>query len=402
MPVYLWKGVNSYGDKRSGQYEAPDEASVHAYLKKLRITPTKVKEKPKDLLEGISLFEKKVTGRDVVIFTRQLSTMIDAGLPLVQSLDILANQQDNPTFKKILREIRTDVEAGSTFADAMKKHPKIFDNLYCNMIEAGEIGGILDTILARLALFMEKAMTLKKKVKGAMTYPIICLGIAIIILAVILIWVVPVFEKMFHDFGSALPAPTQMVVNMSNFVKHNIMYMIFVMVALVFVFKKIYATEKGRIKIDAMLLKMPVFGELVLKVAVAKFTRTLGTMLQSGVPILEALNVVGRTAGNKIIEIAVFRVADSISEGRAIAEPLEETGVFPSMVVQMISVGESTGALDAMLNKIADFYDEEVDQAVENLTSMIEPFMMVFLGGMIGGLVVSMYLPIFNLGSVVS
>jgi type IV pilus assembly protein PilC len=270
------------------------------------------------------------------------------------------------------------------------------------MIEAGELGGILDTILGRLALFMEKSMALKKKVKGAMTYPIICLGIAIIILAVILIWVVPVFEKMFHDFGAALPAPTQLVVNMSNFVKGNIMYIIFVIVALVFLVKKIYATEKGRIKIDAMLIKLPVFGELILKVAVAKFTRTLGTMLQSGVPILEALNVVGRTAGNKVIEIAVFRVADSISEGRAIAEPLEETGVFPSMVVQMINVGESTGALDAMLNKIADFYDEEVDQAVENLTSMIEPFMMVFLGGMIGGLVVSMYLPIFQLGSVVS
>jgi len=402
MPIYIWKGVNSYGDKRSGQYEAPDEASVHAYLKKLRITPTKIKEKPKDLLEGISFFEKKVTGRDVVIFTRQLSTMIDAGLPLVQSLDILANQQENPTFKKILREIRVDVETGSTFADAMKKHPKVFDNLYCNMIEAGELGGILDTILSRLAVFMEKAMTLKKKVKGAMTYPIICLGIAIIILAVILIWVVPVFEKMFRDFGAALPGPTQMVVNMSNFVKGNIMYMVFVAVALVFLVKKIYATEKGRIKIDAMLLKLPVFGELVLKVAVAKFTRTLGTMLQSGVPILEALNVVARTAGNKIIEISVFRVADSISEGRAIAEPLEETGVFPTMVVQMINVGESTGALDDMLNKIADFYDEEVDQAVENLTSMIEPFMMVFLGGMIGGLVVSMYLPIFQLGSVVS
>ena len=402
MPIYIWKGVNSYGDKRSGQYEAPDEASVHAYLKKLRITPTKVKEKPKDLLEGISFFEKKVTGRDVVIFTRQLSTMIDAGLPLVQSLDILANQQENPTFKKILREIRVDVETGSTFADAMKKHPKVFDNLYCNMVEAGEIGGILDTILSRLALFMEKTMALKKKVKGAMTYPIICLGIAIIILAVILIWVVPVFEKMFRDFGAALPAPTQLVVNMSNFVKGNIMYMIFVVVALVFLVKKIYATEKGRIKIDAMMLKLPVFGELILKVAVAKFTRTLGTMLQSGVPILEALNVVARTAGNKIIEISVFRVADSISEGRAIAEPLEETGVFPTMVVQMINVGESTGALDAMLNKIADFYDEEVDQAVENLTSMIEPFMMVFLGGMIGGLVVSMYLPIFQLGSVVS
>ncbi len=401
MPIFLWKGVNSYGDKRSGQHEAPDEASVHSYLKKLRITPSKIKQKPKDIFEGIALFQPKVTGRDVVIFTRQMSTMIDAGLPLVQSLDILANQQENPAFKKVLREIKTDVETGTTFADAMKKHPKMFDNLFCNMIEAGEIGGILDTILARLAVFMEKAMTLKKKVKGALTYPVICLGIAIIILAVILIWVVPVFEKMFADFGAALPVPTQLVVNLSNFVKSNIMYMIFIVVAIVFVFKKIYATDKGKTKVDAMLLKAPVFGDLILKVAVSKFTRTLGTMLQSGVPILEALNVVARTAGNKVIEIAVFRVADSISEGRAIAEPLEETGVFPTMVVQMINVGESTGALDAMLSKIADFYDEEVDQSVENLTAMIEPFMMVFLGGMIGGLVVAMYLPIFKLGSVV-
>jgi len=401
MPIYFWKGKNSYGDKRSGQYEAHDEASVHAYLKKLRITPTSVKEKPKDILEGIPFFQPKVTGRDVVIFTRQLSTMIDAGLPLVQSLEILANQQENPTFKKVLREIKTDVETGTTFADGMKKHPHIFDNLFCNMIEAGELGGILDTILSRLAEFMEKAMTLKKKVKGAFTYPVICLCIAVVILGVILIFVVPTFEKMFADFGAALPVPTQIVVAMSNFVKSNIIYLIGFIMMVIFAFKKFYKTDLGERKIDAMSLKAPVFGELILKVSVAKFTRTLGTMLQSGVPILEALNVVAKTAGNRTIETAVFRVADSISEGRSIAEPLEETGIFPNMVVQMISVGESTGALDAMLTKIADFYDEEVDQAVENLTAMIEPFMMVFLGGMIGGLVVSMYLPIFQMGQVV-
>ena len=328
--------------------------------------------------------------------------MIDAGLPLVQSLEILGDQQENVTFKKVLVEIRTDVETGNTFADAMKKHPKIFNNLYCNMIDAGEVGGILDTILNRLAIFMEKNMLLTKKVKGALTYPLICLCISIVILAVILIFVVPVFDKMFADFGASLPALTQMVVNMSNAVQHYFVFILLGAGFVVFVLKKIYSTEKGRIKGDALLLKLPVFGTLIKKVAVAKFTRTLSTMLQSGVPILESLNVVGRTAGNKIIEIAIFRVADAISEGRTIAEPLEETGVFPSMVIQMINVGESTGALDTMLEKIADFYDEEVDQAVENMTAMIEPFMMVFLGGMIGTLVVSMYLPIFKMGSVVN
>ena len=402
MPNYIWKGKNSYGEKRKGKMDMPNEASVHAHLKKMRITPSLVKEAQKDIFENISFFQPKVTTKDIVIFTRQLSTMIDAGLPLVQSLEILGDQQENVTFKKILVDIRRDVETGNTFADAMKKHPKIFNNLYCNMIDAGEVGGILDTILNRLAIFMEKNMVLTKKVKGALTYPLICLCISIVILAVILIFVVPVFDKMFADFGSSLPALTQMVVNMSNAVQHYFVFIVLGAGFVVFVLKKIYSTEKGRIKGDALLLKLPVFGTLINKVAVAKFTRTLSTMLQSGVPILESLNVVGRTAGNKIIEIAIFRVADAISEGRTIAEPLEETGVFPSMVIQMINVGESTGALDTMLEKIADFYDEEVDQAVENMTAMIEPFMMVFLGGMIGTLVVSMYLPIFKMGSVVN
>jgi type IV pilus assembly protein PilC len=401
MPVYLWKGKNSYGDKRSGKYEAHDEAAAYAYLKKIRITPSVVKEQPKDILAGISLFQPKVTGRDVVIFTRQLSTMIDAGLPLVQSLDILANQQDNPTLKKVLRAIKADVETGTTFADGMKKHPQVFDTLFCNMIEAGEIGGILDIILSRLAEFMEKAMNLKKRVKGAFTYPVICLGISVVILGVILVFVVPTFETMFKDFGAALPVPTQIVVAMSNFVKSNLIYGIVGAMLASFLFKKYKSTDKGEQNIDALSLKMPVFGDLIMKVSVAKFTRTLGTMLESGVPILEALNVVAKTAGNRVIETAVNRVSASISEGRSIAEPLDETGIFPPMVVQMISVGEATGALDAMLSKIADFYDEEVDQAVDNMTAMIEPFMMVFLGGMVGGLVVAMYLPIFKMGEVV-
>ena len=401
MPVFVWKGKNSYGEKRKGKVELANEAAVKAHLKKLRITPSMVKEAPKDVFADIALFQPKVTGKDVVIFTRQLSTMIDAGLPLVQSLEILGEQQDNITFKKKLRAIRADVETGSTLADAMKKHPDVFDNLFSNMIEAGEIGGILDTILNRLALFMEKSMALKKKIKGAMTYPVICICISFVVMAVMLIFVVPVFQEMFAEFGSALPAPTQMVVDMSEFAKGNFHFILAALFAVIYGIKKIYKTEKGQTKIDALLLKMPIVGSLLRRVAVAKFSRTLGTMLQSGVPILESLNVVARTSGNKVIEGAVFRVADAIQEGRAISEPLEETGVFPGMVVQMINVGESTGALDVMLSKIADFYDEEVDQAVENLTAAIEPLMMVFLGGMIGGLVIAMYLPIFSMASAI-
>ena len=402
MPVYTWKGINSYGEKRKGEIEAANEAAALGQLKRLRIDNPKIKEKPKDLFENIAIFQPKVTGKDIVIFTRQLSTMIDAGLPLVQCLQILAKQQDNATFRRVLTEIQTDVESGTTLADAMRKHPKVFDNLYSNMIEAGELGGILDTILSRLAAFKERSMALQKKIKGAMTYPTICLAISLIILAVILVFVVPVFEQMFQSFGQALPIPTQIVVQMSNFFKNNMLFIIIGIFITVFIVKKIYGTEIGRLKMDSILLKAPVVGILLRKVAVAKFTRTLSTMLQSGVPILDALQVVAKTSGNKIIERAVYHVADSIAEGRPIAEPLEESGVFPNMVVQMINVGESVGALDNMLEKIADFYDEEVDQAVENLTSMIEPFMMVFLGGMIGSIVVAMYLPIFEMGSIVN
>lgn len=401
MPVYVWKGVNAYGEKRKGKLEAPSEGAAQAQLKRMRVTPSLLKEAPKDLFADIPFFQPKVTGKDVVIFTRQLSTMIDAGLPLVQSLQILGEQQENATFKKVLRAVRADVETGSTFADSLKKHPDIFDTLYCNMMEAGEIGGILDTICSRLASFMEKSQALVKKVKGAMTYPVICILISFVVLAVMLIFVVPVFEAMFADFGSALPAPTQMVVDLSAFAQSYFLYIIGGIFLLITAIKKIYKTEKGQERIDELMLRLPVVGTLLRRVAVAKFSRTLGTMLQSGVPILESLNVVARTAGNKVIEKAVFRVTDSISEGRSISEPLAETGVFPGMVVQMINVGEATGALDTMLAKIADFYDEEVDQAVENLTAAIEPLMMVFLGGMIGGLVVAMYLPIFSMAAAI-
>ncbi|AVD71293.1 type II secretion system F family protein [Desulfobulbus oralis] len=402
MPIYIWKGINIHGEKRKGQIEAVDEAGVRAHLKRLRIEETSIREKPKDLLENIKFFRPKVKGKDVVVFTRQLSTMIDAGLPLVQCLQILARQQDNPTFKEMLTAIQADVETGTTLADSMRKHPKVYDSLYCNMIEAGELGGILDTILQRLANFKEKAMALQKRIKGAMTYPVICLGICILVLAIILIFVVPVFDKMFKDFGSTLPAPTQLVVNLSNAVKSYWWAIFGIVLLFVWIFKKYYNTERGRLQVDHMLLWSPVIGDLVRKVAVSKFTRTLSTMLQSGVPILDALGVVARTAGNKVIERAIVRVSAAIAEGRPIAEPLEESQVFPPMVVQMINVGESVGALDTMLEKVADFYDAEVDQAVDNLTAMIEPFMMVFLGGVIGGLVVAMYLPIFQIASVVS
>ncbi len=400
MPVYIWKGVNRYGEKRKGEIEALDQTAALAHVRRLRIQNPTIKEKPKDLLANIAFFQPKVGPKDLVIFTRQLSTMIDSGLPLVQALEILAKQQSNPTFKKVLNVIRSDVESGSTFADSMRKHPKTFDNLFCNMIEAGETGGVLDTILSRLAIFLEKSLALRKKIRGAMTYPIICFAISILILTIILIFVVPVFEQMFAGFGHALPLPTQFVVSMSDFVKSYFFYIFILTVVFLFILKKIYSTEKGQLFFDKILLSLPVFGQMFRKVAVAKFTRTLATMLQSGVPILEALQVVAKTANNKIIERAVFRVSEAISEGRPIAEPLEESGVFPHMVVQMINVGESVGALDAMLTKIADFYDEEVDQAVENMTAMIEPFMMVFLGGLIGGIVVAMYLPIFEMSSV--
>jgi type IV pilus assembly protein PilC len=319
----------------------------------------------------------------------------------VQCLDILYSQQDNRTFKRILKQIKDDVEEGSTFADALKKHPAVFDELFVNLVAAGEIGGILDVILNRLANYIEKAAKLKKKVKGAMVYPLVVMIIAVCVVAVILIFVIPVFQQMFADFGRALPAPTQFVVNVSNFVKSYIVYIVVFVALCIFAFRRFYRTERGRTVVDDLVLKAPVFGVLIRKVAVAKFTRTLGTMISSGVPILDSLDIVAATAGNKTIEAALRETRMSISEGRTIAEPLADSDVFPAMVVQMISVGEATGALDTMLTKIADFYDDEVDAAVEALTAMLEPFMMVFLGGTIGGLVVSMYLPIFQMAGAV-
>jgi len=401
MPVYLWQGQDRRGANQKGEIEAVDEAAVSLHLRRMQIKPAKIKKKPKDLFENVSFLQPKVHTADVVVFARQFSTMINAGLPLIQCLDILQAQQENKTFKKMLRQIKETVEGGSTLADALGKYPNVFDELFVNMVAAGETGGILDTILDRLSEYMEKAMKLKKKVKSAMTYPIIVLCIAVLVIGVIMVFVIPVFEKMFADFGGALPGPTQIVVNASRFVRDNILYMIGAVVVLLFAFKRYYRTEKGRALVDDYLLKLPIFGLLLRKVAVAKLTRTLGTMVSSGVPILDALDITAKTSGNKTVESAIYKVRSAISEGRTMADPLAESGVFPSMVCQMVAVGESTGALDAMLSKIADYYDDEVDAAVDSLTSMIEPFMMVFLGVTIGGLVVSMYLPIFKMAGMV-
>jgi type IV pilus assembly protein PilC len=401
MPVYQWVGKNRKSEVKKGELEAASQDAANAQLVRQWITPTKIKEKPKDLFANVSFLQPRVKERDIILFARQFSTMIDAGLPIIQCLDILYSQQANVTFKKMLKDIKESVEGGATLAEALKKFPKQFDSLFVNMIAAGEAGGILDAILRRLAAYMEKAARLKSQVKGAMTYPIVTLLIAIVVLAVILVFVIPVFQEMFADFGGELPVPTKIVVAMSEAVKSKIIYILIGAFLFVFAFKRFYKTEKGHDIVDDLLLKLPVFGQLLRKVAVSKFTRTMGTMLASGVAILEALDIVAKTAGNRSVEKAIYNVRSGIAEGRTMADPLQESGVFPPMVCQMIGVGESTGALDAMLEKIADFYDEEVDQAVDNLTSLIEPFMLVFLGVTIGGLVVAMYLPIFKMAGAI-
>jgi type IV pilus assembly protein PilC len=403
MPVFLWEGREQSGNRQKGEIEAENEAAVRLQLRSKRITPIRIRPKPKGLFSAkLGARQQKITPKDVVIFTRQFSTMIDAGLPLVQGLEILSSQQVNKSLRRVLIEIKETVESGSTFADALKKHPKIFDELYVNLVAAGEVGGILDIILNRLSIYMEKNEALKRKVKGAMLYPLIVMVVAVAVIGVLLIFVIPIFEQMFAEFGAELPGFTQMVISLSNWLKKWIIPLIILFSVIAYIFKRFYSTNRGRALIDDVILKSPIFGDLIRKVAVARFTRTLGTMISSGVPILDGLDIVARTAGNRTIQTAIENVRKSISEGKNIAEPLAESGVFPPMVVQMIAVGESTGALDAMLSKIADFYDEEVDTAVEALTSMLEPMLMVFLGGAIGALVIAMYLPIFTMASAIS
>jgi type IV pilus assembly protein PilC len=397
MPVFLWEGRARGDQVRKGEMEAVSEQEVKSSLTRQGITPVKVKKKPKDLFENVAFLQPKIKQQDIIIFCRQFSTMIDAGLPIIQCLDILQSQQENASFKKMLRSIKESVESGQTLAEALKKYPEHFDTLFVNMVAAGEAGGILDVILRRLSAYMEKAAKLKAQVKGAMTYPLVTIAIAILVVAVILIFVIPVFQEMFADFGAALPTPTLMVVAMSEFVQARILHIIGFIFLSSWAFRRFYRTEKGRALIDNTMLKLPVIGILIRKVAVARFTRTMSTMLASGVAILEALDIVAKTAGNKTIETAIYKVRSGIAEGQTIAEPLLQAGVFPPMVCSMIAVGESTGAIDTMMEKIADFYEDEVDQAVDNITALIEPFMLVFLGVTIGGLVVSMYLPIFQL-----
>jgi type IV pilus assembly protein PilC len=403
MGKFAWEGNTKSGQVMKGEMEAPSVEAVQGQLRRQGIAPGKIKQRGKGLDMNLAIpgFQPKVTTRDLVIFTRQFATMIDAGLPLVQCLDILGKQQDNKTFKTILIQVKEDVESGSTFADALKKHPKAFDELYVNLVAAGEIGGILDTILNRLAAYIEKALKLKKQVKSAMTYPATIIGIAVVVISVILVFVIPSFEKMFRDFGGELPMPTQVVIAISNFIQSYIFLIIGGIFGTIWLLKRIYKTPQGRLRMDQLALRLPIMGVLVRKVAVAKFTRTLGTMISSGVPILDGLDIVAKTAGNKVVENAIYHVARSISEGKTIAEPLEKSGVFPPMVCQMIAVGEQSGSIDTMLNKIADFYDDEVDDAVGNLTAMMEPLLMLFLGTTVGGLVIAMYLPIFKLAGAV-
>jgi type IV pilus assembly protein PilC len=400
MPIFKWEGKTLKGQSKKGEFEAPDEAGVRIYLRQQNIILTKVVAKGKEIKFAL-LFKKKVKQRSIAIFTRQLATMIDAGLPLVQSLEILSSQQEHSLFKNIIREIREDVEGGSTFAAALKKHPGTFDDLYTNLVVAGEEGGILDTILIRLASYIEKAEALRKKVKSALIYPSTIVGVAVIVVMILMIFVIPVFETMFSSAGQTLPLPTLIVLTMSKLIKKYVVIIIPLCILIFFLLKKYHQTENGRALMDSLLLKLPVFGPLFQKIAVARFSRTLGTLVSSGVPILDGLTIVSKTAGNKTIETAILSARTSIREGETIAEPLGRSGMFPPMVIQMISVGESTGALDSMLSKIADFYEEEVDVAVGNLTSLLEPFLMIFLGIVIGGVVISMYLPIFQMASAV-
>ena len=401
MPVFKYEGKSRSGAVQKGEIESADQNAAVAQLRRQGVLGATVKPKSKDFEFKIPGLKPGVGEKNLVTFTRQFATMIDAGLPLVQCLEILGSQTENKTFAGVINKVRTDVEGGSTFAEALRKHPEVFPELYVNMVAAGEAGGILDTILNRLAAYIEKSMALKKKVKGAMVYPSVVVSVAVGVVILMLIFVIPTFEKMFKDFGGSLPGITQSVIDLSTFLQKYWWLLLGGLVALFVGLKRYRASKGGMRQTDGMALKLPVIGPLVRKVAVAKFTRTLGTLISSGVPILDGLDIVARTAGNKVIEEAILKTRQGISEGKTIAEPLQQTKVFPPMVVQMIGVGESAGALDTMLNKIADFYDDEVDAAVSALSSLLEPFIMVFLGIALGYIVVAMYLPVFKLAGTI-
>ena len=395
MAQFIYEAKTRTGEVRTGTLEADDEAAAGVKLRQQQLTPVSVKKKG---------FEFKLPGgggsvsqKEIIIFTRQFSTMIDAGLPLVQCLEILSSQTESPAFQRVLKQVKSDVEGGNTFSDSLEKHPQVFDVLYCNLVRAGEIGGILDSILTRIATYIEKNAKLKRQVKSALTYPIGVMCIAVAVIGIMMVFVIPTFENMFKEFGGALPSLTQAVIDASHFVVGNLAYIIGGIVGGGYAFSKWSKTQQGVIAIDKFVLNAPALGPTMRKIAVARFTRTLGTLLSSGVPILDAMEIVAKSAGNYVVEQAVLTARAKISEGKNMAEPLAETKVFPSMVVQMIAVGEQTGALDTMLNKIADFYEDEVDVAVAALTSLIEPIMMVFIGGSVGTMIIAMYLPIFTM-----
>jgi type IV pilus assembly protein PilC len=405
MATFAYVGRTRSGAVKKGELSAKTRDEAVDQLRKQSVVVTSLAEK-----SGLGGFNVNLslgsglTDKDLVVFTRQFGTMINAGLPLVQCLEILSTQSENKVLREAIGEVKTQVEAGSTFSDALRRHPKVFDDLYVNLVHAGEVGGLLDTILTRLAKYIEKAMKLKGQIKSAMIYPAAILGVAVVVIAVLMVWVIPIFAKMFNELSGGkmgLPGPTQLVIDISNIFTSYWYLMLGGIVGLIFGIKKYYATSQGRMTIDKLLLKAPIFGDLIRKASVAKFTRTLGTLLASGVPLLDGMTICAKTAGNKVIEETLVNARVSISGGKTIADPLAASGVFPKMVTHMIAVGESTGALDSMLGKIADFYEDEVDQAVASLTSLLEPIMMVFLGIVIGFIVVAMYLPIFKMSDAI-
>jgi type IV pilus assembly protein PilC len=396
MPVFTFSGKSEAGEKVSGERAAPNKQALAAQLRKERIVAGAIREKGKEFVMP-TFGSGKVKTKEIAVFFRQFSVMIDAGLPLVQCLEILAANQDNPAFQKTLTGVRTTVEGGSTLANAMRQYPKIFDDLSTNMIEAGETGGILDIILQRLAQYVEKAVKLKGSVKSALIYPISVISLAGLVVGALLKWVVPIFSNLFAGLGVALPLPTRVVMGLSAFVGQFWWFFIIGTVAMFFAVKQIRKNPKGRYYLDYALLKTPVIGILLRKIAVARFTRTLGTLITSGVPILEGLSITARTSGNAVLEEALMKVRKAIEEGRTIVDPLRESGVFPTMVTQMIGVGEATGAMDAMLQKIADFYEDEVDTATKDMLALLEPILIAFLGVAVGGIVISLYMPLFSM-----
>jgi type IV pilus assembly protein PilC len=396
MPDYLWKGRTPSGTIENGEISAANPAEVQRILRERKIVPTSIRSKPKEIT--LPFLKGRISSRAISVFTRQFSVMINAGLPLIKCLDIQVAQVESERFKKVLKDLITAVEGGSTLADALREHKEIFGDLYINMVEAGEKGGSLATILARLADYLEKADAIKRKVKGAMVYPVAIVIVAVIAVAVLLTFVIPVFASLFQDLGGQLPLPTRIVIALSDFLRRYFFYIVAIIIGLILAVRYYYRTEIGHLQIDSFLLKLPIFGTLIKKQAIARFSRTLSTLLSSGVNILDALEITSGTTGNKLVENAVLRSRTSIAQGESIAEPLsKEKALFPPMVVQMITIGEQTGGLDEMLSKVADFYDDEVDQAVANLMNALEPIVIVTLGGVIGGMVMAMYLPIFKM-----